>query len=148
MTQKHKAGCFTDSRGTTFLCLACDDKHHGNCPGSCFCGAPCICDCHSDEDEDVTEVLAAFDGSPHKGVTGAGGSLDKTWFAHPNDLIGGWSVMNCDRRLGEINWDDNPNQDHEVASFTEEQDARHIARLHNEWLANKESGRDGNVPDC
>lgn len=50
------------------------------------------------------------------------------WYAHPNDLIGGWSVLTIDgppSRLG-------PGPEgREVATFCSEEDARRIAALHN-----------------
>lgn len=51
------------------------------------------------------------------------------WYAQPNDLIGGWCVMPVDATPGVSNMP-------EVADFTTEQAARHIAFLHNQWLRN------------
>ena len=49
------------------------------------------------------------------------------WFAKPNDLIGGWCVMPVDATPGEANLP-------EVADFTTELMANHVAYLHNQWL--------------
>jgi hypothetical protein len=48
------------------------------------------------------------------------------WYAKPDDLIGGWCVMDIDEtpRLSGRPW---------VATFCSEQVARHIADLHNRW---------------
>ena len=53
--------------------------------------------------------------------------LPATWYPHPDDLIGGWCVMTTDAppSAGGIS----------AAEFTTEEVARHIAALHNEWLA-------------
>lgn len=58
-------------------------------------------------------------------------NINKLWFALPNDLIGGWSVMNCNKRISQVDPDE---QEWEVASFTSEEDAKHIVMLHNMWL--------------
>jgi hypothetical protein len=53
---------------------------------------------------------------------------DRTrWYAHPNDLIGGWSVLTHDGPPSEL---DGTNG-REVATFVSEQDAREITDLHN-----------------
>jgi hypothetical protein len=53
--------------------------------------------------------------------------LNREWYAKPNDLIGGWCVMPVDATPAECNIP-------EVADFTTEKLARHIAKIHNEWL--------------
>lgn len=58
-------------------------------------------------------------------------NINKMWFALPNDVIGGWSVMNCNKPLSQVD----PNKpEWEVASFASEEDAKHIVILHNSWL--------------
>lgn len=42
--------------------------------------------------------------------------------------------MNCDKTIGEANFEDG---EEEVATFVSEEDARHIARLHNKWRYNQ-----------
>ena len=54
-------------------------------------------------------------------------NLRAKWYAQPNDLIGGWCVMPVDKTPGEANIP-------EVADFTTEELAKHIAMLHNNWL--------------
>lgn len=54
-------------------------------------------------------------------------TLRAKWYAKPNDLIGGWCVMDTDATPGESN---RP----EVADFTSERMANHIAYLHNDWV--------------
>jgi hypothetical protein len=49
------------------------------------------------------------------------------WYAKPDDLIGGWCVMDTDMTPGEAN---RP----EIACFISEKLARHIAYLHNQWV--------------
>jgi hypothetical protein len=51
----------------------------------------------------------------------------ETWYAHPNDLIGGWSVMRVDTTPGQVP----AGVRGEVANFISEVDAREIAWLHN-----------------
>lgn len=57
--------------------------------------------------------------------------LTQEWFAVPNDLIGGWCVVPARP--------DPPSTQSEhqflVADFCNEKTARHIAHLHNRWLA-------------
>lgn len=55
---------------------------------------------------------------------------DETWYAHPNDLIGGWSVMNRDHPPSGLNRHVDPDG-REVATFMSEADARRIVELHN-----------------
>lgn len=57
--------------------------------------------------------------------------MQQPWYAHANDLVGGWSVMNVDRppseadyRLGE----------YEIGSMWSEQTAKHVVELHNATL--------------
>jgi len=54
----------------------------------------------------------------------------ETWYAHPNDLIGGWSVLNRDHPPSGLNRVDD-RDGREVATFMSEADARRIADLHN-----------------
>lgn len=61
-------------------------------------------------------------------------ALDQRWYAHPDDLVGGWCAMNVDKP---------PSQarplagEFEVCSFTREDVARHIVELHNNWLVER-----------
>jgi hypothetical protein len=52
--------------------------------------------------------------------------MTMSWFAQPNDLIGGWCVMPIPKppSCGVA----------EVADFCREEVARHVAELHNAWL--------------
>jgi hypothetical protein len=52
--------------------------------------------------------------------------MTMSWFAQPDDLIGGWCVMLTDEppSVGGI----------QVADFCHERVARHVAELHNGWL--------------
>lgn len=64
--------------------------------------------------------------------------LTQRWYAHPNDLIGGWSVSNVDKRASALN----PKAgEYEVADFISEKAARHIVALHNAWLDRQPSQR-------
>lgn len=58
----------------------------------------------------------------------------ETWYAHPNDLIGGWAVMSVDRPPSTLAPED---EGREVAIFTCEEDARRIADLNNADLAGR-----------
>lgn len=62
-------------------------------------------------------------------------TLRVRWYAHENDLIGGWAVMNVDKPPSECDADAG---ERDVADFTNERTARHIADLHNAWLAQQE----------
>lgn len=53
--------------------------------------------------------------------------LRKEWYAVVNDLIGGWDVSTHDGPASD-------EEGYEIASFTNSEAAKHIARLHNEWL--------------
>lgn len=53
------------------------------------------------------------------------------WYARPNDLIGGWSVMPVDGRVSD-GWP-------EVADFVTEDLAEYIADLHNKRLTGESS---------
>lgn len=57
--------------------------------------------------------------------------LAATWYAQPNDLIGGWCVMDVAQTPGTAN---RP----EVADFTSQALAAHIADLHNQHLARED----------
>jgi hypothetical protein len=48
------------------------------------------------------------------------------WYARPDDTIGGWCVIPVDEHPSEGCYT--------VAAFIGEQEARHIAELHNRWL--------------
>ena len=53
--------------------------------------------------------------------------LGVTWYAQPNDVIGGWCVMTVNKPPGEA-------KVQEVADFVTEEAARHVADIHNRWL--------------
>lgn len=59
-------------------------------------------------------------------ATGGG----ERWYAHPNDLIGGWSILTHDGPPSELDG----HNGREVATFVNQQDARHIVDLHNAAL--------------
>lgn len=61
---------------------------------------------------------------------------DETWYAHPNDLIGGWSVLNRNHPPSRLNRATDPDG-REVATFMSEADARRIAELHNAEVAGR-----------
>jgi hypothetical protein len=53
--------------------------------------------------------------------------LGVTWYAQPNDILGGWCVMPVDKPPGEA-------KIQEVADVVDETTARHLADIHNRWL--------------
>jgi hypothetical protein len=57
--------------------------------------------------------------------------LTQRWYAHPNDIIGGWSVLNVDTRVSQAN---HRRGEHELGTFMSEPIARHIVELHNAHL--------------
>ncbi len=57
--------------------------------------------------------------------------LTQRWYVHPNDLIGGWAVMNCDKPPSQADF---RAYEVEVAAFVSEPAARRIAELHNTAL--------------
>jgi hypothetical protein len=57
--------------------------------------------------------------------------IGQRWFAHENDLIGGWSILNVDRPPSEI---DTRHGDREVGTFMTRRAAEHIVTLHNNSL--------------
>lgn len=57
--------------------------------------------------------------------------IQQIWHAMPNDLIGGWSVMNVHETPAMIR---HSRGEVEVALFTSKEVAEHIAELHNLWL--------------
>ncbi len=60
--------------------------------------------------------------------------LTERWYVHPNDLIGGWAVLNRDCPPSQLNRHTDPDA-REVGDFLTEQVARHIVELHNATLA-------------
>lgn len=60
--------------------------------------------------------------------------LHGRWYAHSNDVIGGWSVMPVDQPPSAARLPD-------LASFATEHLARHIATLHNQSLDEREGDR-------
>lgn len=59
--------------------------------------------------------------------------LSERWYAHPNDLIGGWAVLNRDYPPSQVNHAKDPDA-REVGDFLSEEVARHIVDLHNATL--------------
>jgi hypothetical protein len=55
--------------------------------------------------------------------------MNTAWYAQPNDLIGGWCVVPLDLPPSSGVFT--------IADFTDERAARHIAWLHNAWLAER-----------
>jgi hypothetical protein len=53
--------------------------------------------------------------------------LNVIWYAKPNDVIGGWCVMDVNATPGEA-------EKYEIADFISQEIAEHIAELHNNWL--------------
>jgi len=62
--------------------------------------------------------------------------MPETWYAQPNDLIGGWAVMNRDHSPGQLDRAADPDA-REVCTFMSEADARRIAELHNADVAGR-----------
>jgi hypothetical protein len=54
--------------------------------------------------------------------------VTERWYAHPNDIIGGWSVLTVDRPPSTLS---HAGDGWEVATFVSEADARRIVDLHN-----------------
>lgn len=75
----------------------------------------------------IVEAQIGADLAARAEVDFAAAALAARWYAHPNDLIGGWCVMPVDQPpscgVGE------------VADFTRQEIAEHIAGLHNARLA-------------
>jgi hypothetical protein len=63
--------------------------------------------------------------------------LSSTWYAKPDDLIGGWCVMPVDCTPAEA-----PKGIAEVASFVYKEVAEHMAAIHNEWLTRVRDSHD------
>lgn len=53
------------------------------------------------------------------------------WYAHVDDLIGGWCIMPVDEPPSQGWW--------QIADFIDEAAARHIVELHNEWFDKHEN---------
>lgn len=64
--------------------------------------------------------------------------LGERWYAHPNDLIGGWAILNRDHPPSHLNRNVDPDA-RQIGDVLGEQVARHIVDLHNQHL---ETGRD------
>lgn len=61
--------------------------------------------------------------------------IGSKWYAQPNDLIGGWCVMDVNMTPANASAAENMGDAlHEVACFTTREEAEHIAGLHNEWV--------------
>lgn len=59
--------------------------------------------------------------------------LAERWYAHPDDLVGGWCVMNRDHPPSQLDRDVDPDA-REVGDFLGEDVARHVVALHNATL--------------
>lgn len=59
--------------------------------------------------------------------------LDERWYAHEDDLIGGWAVMNHDHPPSQLNRGADPDA-RQVGNFLSEEIARHVVALHNASL--------------
>lgn len=64
-----------------------------------------------------------------RGQALVGFMMNTKWYARENDLIGGWCVVPLDLPPSSGIW--------EIADFIDERAARHIAWLHNAWLARR-----------
>lgn len=53
--------------------------------------------------------------------------LETKWYVKPNDLIGGWCIIDVDSSPGE-------SSRYEIATFISKESADHIAELHNDYL--------------
>lgn len=60
--------------------------------------------------------------------------LNTRWYPKPNDVIGGWCVMDVDESPGKAN---RP----EVADFIDYPIAKHVADLHNNYLKENRHGK-------
>lgn len=58
------------------------------------------------------------------------------WFAQPDDIVGGWCLMNVDKRPSQAR---HRAGEWQIADFLSENAARHVAELHNRWLEEQES---------
>lgn len=67
--------------------------------------------------------------------------MRKRWYAKPNDLIGGWCVMYVDETPAVSGLP-------EVAGFTTERMATHIAYLHNNWVDEMNELQEKIMEDC
>lgn len=61
--------------------------------------------------------------------------LSIRWYAQPDDLIGGWCLMSVDKPPSRCSY-----REWQVSSFLDEVTARHVAELHNGWLAERAGG--------
>jgi hypothetical protein len=57
------------------------------------------------------------------------------WYAHADDLIGAWAVMNCDKPPSEAN---HQVGEYQIGSGWSEWTTRHIVWLHNDWLTGED----------
>lgn len=57
-------------------------------------------------------------------------SSKETWYAVPNDLIGGWCIMTVDKPPSQCDW---RGGELEIGWIMTKDDAIEIARLHNEF---------------
>jgi hypothetical protein len=56
--------------------------------------------------------------------------LNCHWYAVIDNTIGGWSISNVDQSVADLN----PYEGRfELGSFLTESEAKHIAKLHNDW---------------
>lgn len=69
--------------------------------------------------------------------------MSSPWYAKPNDLIGGWCVMDVDLTPGQADQMEFAKGAkefilHEIGDFLTKEMAQHVADLHNAWLKSKE----------
>lgn len=84
--------------------------------------------------EDAKNEVPAWVIKVENGRTAGESPFGVTWYAKPNDVIGGWCVMPVDKLPSEAGIQ-------EVADVVTEAQAQHIAYLHNMWLV-----RGGSLP--
>ncbi|GGM53568.1 hypothetical protein ACFFX1_54835 [Dactylosporangium sucinum] len=59
--------------------------------------------------------------------------IQERWYAHPNDLIGGWSILNRDHPPSRLHQEQDPDA-RKLGCFLTEEVARHIVACHNRNL--------------
>ncbi len=74
--------------------------------------------------------------------------LEVRWYARENDVIGGWSVMDCDLPPSVAFPQRRGSAFPEIAAFTHEIHARYIADLHNAQLAKIDAMKGAKCPAC
>jgi hypothetical protein len=59
--------------------------------------------------------------------------LTERWYAHADDLIGCWAVLNRDCPPTQLDWDSDPSARY-LGKYLSEDIARHVVELHNASL--------------